>query len=97
MNRAGGRVRRQIMFETLAAISIAAGFVFVVALVAGPGRGAPAVNSPFANAPMPDRPRGVQEMDLAPFRFRDPEPEPFATRTDPVRASEGRRDPALAA
>ena len=83
------------MFETLAAMSIAAGFVFVIVLIAGPDSGEPALTGLFANASMPARPRGVQEMDLAPFAFRDPEPVP--TSTDLARAMEDRLDSALAA
>ncbi len=83
------------MFETLAAISIAAGLVFVVVLISGPGTGEPALTSLFANAPMPARPRGVQEMDLAPFAFNDPGS--AATSTDDALGVEGRMDPALAA
>ena len=83
------------MFETLAAITIAAGFVFVVVLIAGPDTGEPALTGLFASAPMPARPRGVQEMDLAPFAFRDPEP--VATSTGLDRVVEDRMDTALAA
>jgi hypothetical protein len=63
------------MFETLAAVAIAAGFVTLVRLIAGPDDESTLLRM-FVSAPMPARPRGVQETDLAPFKFRDPDPEP---------------------
>ena len=83
------------MFETLAAVCIAAGFVFVIVLIAGPETGEPALTGLFTSAPMPARPRGVQETDLAPFVFRDSQP--VATSAVQSRAIEGRMDPARAA
>ena len=83
------------MFETLAAVCIAAGFVFVIRLTAGPGTGDPELDGLFTLAPMPARPRGVQETDLAPFAFRDSQP--VAPSAVGVRSFEGRMDPARAA
>jgi hypothetical protein len=83
------------MIETLAAISLAAGFLFVVVLIIGPEASEPALPGLFALTPMPARPRGVQETDLAPFAFRDPGS--AATSTDDALGLEGRMDPALAA
>lgn len=83
------------MLVTLAAVCIAAGFVFVIVLIAGPGTGESALIGVFTSAQMPARPRGVQETDLAPFAFR--EPQPVATSTVQVHAIEGRMDSARAA
>jgi hypothetical protein len=79
----------------LAAICISAGFVFVIVLIAGPGTGDPALTGLFASTPMPARPRGVQETDLAPFVFRDPQP--VESTAVQVRAIERPMDPARAA
>jgi len=79
------------VFETLAA----AGVVFVIRLIAGPDTDESALIGIFTSAPMPARPRGIQETDLAAFAFRDPEP--VATTAAPVRAIDSRMDPARAA
>jgi hypothetical protein len=71
------------VFETLAAAGIAAGFVFVIRLTAGPGTGDPELDGLFTYLPMPARPRGVQETDLAPFTWRH---SPSATRSRSPRA-----------
>ena len=83
------------MFETLASIGLLAGFVFVLKLVAGPDPDERVLTGVFNIPSMHARPRGVQETDLAPFAFRDPQPE--ATTSVRVRAHEGRMDPARAA
>ncbi len=83
------------MFEILAAVGVAAGFVFVIRLIAGPDTGEPALSGLLTSPPMPARPRGVQETDLAPFVFRDAKP--VAMNTVTPRAVEGRLDPARAA
>ena len=59
------------MFETLAAVGIAAGFVLLLRLIAGPDGDESTILRMFVSAPMPARPRGVQETDLAPFAFPD--------------------------
>lgn len=82
------------MFVILAAVGIAAGFVLLLRLIAGPDGDESTLIRLFVSAPMPARPRGTQEMDLAPFAFRDPQP---ATTTADLRAFEGRMDPARAA
>ena len=83
------------MLETIAAIFAAAGFVFVIRLISGPHTGEAGLEGLFSIASMPARPRGVQEMDLAPFRF--PDAPPVATSTLEVRAIDERMEPARAA
>ena len=83
------------VFEILAVVSIAAGFAFVVALIVGPGTGAPALTSLFISPTMPARPRGVQEMDLPPFVF--PDAEAIDTSMVPAQPSADRVEGARAA
>lgn len=83
------------MFVTLVAIALAAGFVFAIVLIAGPSSGDTAVAGLFANAPMPARPRGVQETDLAPFAF--PDAQPVDLTVVQAREIERPMDPARAA
>jgi hypothetical protein len=83
------------VFETLAAVGIAAGVVFVIRLIAGPDTDESALIGIFTSAPMPARPRGVQETDLAAFAFRDPQP--VASSSAQVHVIDGRMDPARAA
>lgn len=89
------------MFETIAAVAIGAGFIFVVSQITGPDAG----ETPFvALLGMPKtlpRPRGVQETDLAPFVFRGPESAAAravsASSADRVRTIEPRIESARAA
>lgn len=83
------------MFVILAAVGIAAGFVLLLRLIAGPDGDESTLVRLFATAPMPARPRGTQEIDLAPFAF--PDPPAAAASGGSVHAFEGRMDSARAA
>lgn len=59
------------MFEILTVIAIVLGIALIVAVGAElDARWSD--QSPIVFNPMPARPRGMQESDLPPFRFRDP-------------------------
>jgi hypothetical protein len=97
-NRAAGRGRRQIVFETIAAVAIGAGFVFVISRIAGPDADGSPLVALLAMPRMLPRPRGVQETDLAPFTFRDSGPATAsASSGGKVRTIEPRMEPARAA
>jgi hypothetical protein len=83
------------VFETLAAVGIAAAFVLFIRILAGPGGDEMTLLRMFVSAPLPARPRGVQETDLAPFAF--PDAEPMSAAADRIRTIEPRLDPARAA
>lgn len=59
------------MFEILTVILIVLGFAFIVAVDAEL-EARSTDQGLIAYKPMAARPRGTQEMDLPPFRFRDP-------------------------
>lgn len=89
------------MFETIAAVAIGAGFVFVIWLITRPDAGEEPFVALLAMPRMPPRPRGVQETDLAPFAFRGSKPAATSATNgvsaDNVRTIEPQSEPARAA